>query len=167
MCSRLHQWQAQKEARALGAVGFRADGAAVLLHNLGGDGKTETGAAMLGGIKRQEEALANFVGEAVAGVGDCDFDCAAIFTESGMNTEQAQQAALHGFSSVVDEVGEGTAQGVVIGENGGQSGLEIALHGDAFKAAREECKRFFDDLVDVAGAGLRRRELRQGGELVD
>ncbi len=50
---------------------------------------------------------------------------------------------------------------------GGNAGFKIALHGDALKAAGEKRQRFIDDFVHVAGAGLRRGELRQRGELVD
>ena len=74
------QRQAQEEARALGAVALGANGAASFLNDLGGDGKTEAGAAMLGGVERQEEPLANFFGEAVAGVGNLDLDSGAIFS---------------------------------------------------------------------------------------
>ena len=45
----------------------------------------------------------------------------------GANAEHAQQAALHGFSGVVDEVGEGAANGLGIGQDRRQAGLEIAL----------------------------------------
>ena len=51
------------------------------LHDLGGDGEAEAGAAMLGGVEGQKETLANFVGQAVAGVGDGDFDGGAVFAE--------------------------------------------------------------------------------------
>ena len=43
------------------------------------------------------------------------------------NAEHAQQAALHGLGGVVDEIGEGAANGIGIGKHGRQAGFEIAL----------------------------------------
>ena len=115
-----HQRQAQQKARALGAVGFGADGAAVLLHDFGGDGQAQAGAAMLGGVEGQEQPLANLIGQAVAGVGDGDFNGRAVFAERAVNAEHAQQAALHGLGGVVDEVGQRAANGIGIGQHHGQ-----------------------------------------------
>ena len=56
----------EDEAGAGGDIFFGADGAVVLLHDLGGDGEAEAGAALLGGIERQKQPLADFIGEAVA-----------------------------------------------------------------------------------------------------
>ena len=46
----------------------------MLLEDLGGDGKTEAGAALLGGEVGQEEALAHVVRDAGAGVRDDQLD---------------------------------------------------------------------------------------------
>src|SRR5579863_2150786 len=56
---------------------FGSDGASVFLDDLGGDGESEAGAALLGGEVRQEEAFAHLVGEDGAGVGDGELDHAA------------------------------------------------------------------------------------------
>ena len=76
----------------------------MLLHDFGGDGKAQSGAAMLGGVERQKEPLANLVGQSVAGIGDGHFDGRVVFAERRVDAEHAQQAALHGFGSIVDEV---------------------------------------------------------------
>jgi hypothetical protein len=78
---RLHQRQAQQEARALGAVGFGAQAAAMLLHDLGRDRQAQPRAAALGGIEGQKQPLANLIGEPVAGVGDRNLHRAAVFAE--------------------------------------------------------------------------------------
>ena len=101
----------------LGLLALGADGAAVLLHDFGGDGKAQAGAAMLGGVEGQEQPLANLVGQAVAGVGDGDLNGRAIFAERGANAEHAQQAALHGFGGIVDQVGQRAANGLGIGQH--------------------------------------------------
>src|SRR5215472_16065743 len=62
------------EFGAGGDVFFGANGALVLLDDFGGDGEAEAGAALLGGEVREEEALAELVGETGAGVGDAEFD---------------------------------------------------------------------------------------------
>ena len=77
----LHQRQPHQKARALGAIALGANGAAVLLHNLGRDRKTQPRAAMFGGVEGQEQPLANLVGEPMAGVGDFDFNRGAVFAE--------------------------------------------------------------------------------------
>ena len=77
----------------------------MLLHDLGGDGQAEPCAAMLCGVERQKQPLAYFVAQAASGVGDRDFDCRAVFTERRLQAQHAQQAALHGFGGVVDQVG--------------------------------------------------------------
>ena len=56
----------------------------MLLHDFGGDGEAQAGAAMLGGVEGQKQPLANFVGQAVAGVGDGDFNGRAVFAERGV-----------------------------------------------------------------------------------
>ncbi len=113
----IKQRQADEEARAFGGVAFGADGAAVFLDDLGGDGEAEAGAAVLGGVEGQEEPLADFFGESVAGVRDGDLNGGAVFGERTAHAEDAEQAALHGLGGVVDEVGEGAADGLGIGED--------------------------------------------------
>ena len=122
---------------------------------------------MLGGVEGQKQPLANLVGEAVAGVGDGDFDRRAIFAERAVHAEHAQQAALHGLGGIVDEVGQRAANGLRIGQHQRQAGLQIALHGDAVEPAGEQRQRLLGHLVHVAGARLRRGKLRQRGELID
>ena len=100
----------------------------MLLHDFGGDGEAETGAAMFGGIEGQKEPLANLVGQSVTGVGDGDLDGRAVFAERRVDAEHAQQAALHGFSGIVDEVGQRPADGLGIGQHRRQVGLKVALH---------------------------------------
>ena len=53
------------------------------------------------------------------------------------HAEHAKQAALHGFSGIVDEVGQSAANGFRIGQHRRQVRLEIALHGNAFEPAAE------------------------------
>ena len=133
----------------------------MLLHNLGRDGKPQSGAAMLGGVEGQKEPLANLIGEPVAGVGDRDLDRRAIFAERAVKSEHAQQAALHGLGGVVDEVGQGAADGFRIGQHRRQTRLEIALDGDAVEPPGKQGQRLLGHLVHVAGARLRRGKLRQ------
>ena len=59
-----------------------------------------------------------------------------------VNAEHAQQAALHGFGGVVDQVGQGAADGFGIGQNRGQARLEVPLHGDAIETAGKQRQRF-------------------------
>ncbi len=71
------------ELRAGGLVLFGADGALVLLDDLGSDGEAEAGAALLGGEVGEEEPLAHLVGEAGAGVGDGELDHAGVEQSGG------------------------------------------------------------------------------------
>ncbi len=159
--------KAENEASALGGVGFGADGAVMLLGDFGGDGETEAGAALFGGVEGEEEAFADVVGEAVTGVGDGDLDPCEVVAESGFDGEDAEKAALHGFRGVVDEVGEGAFDGFEIGHDGGEIGFECFAEGDAVEAVVKEQERGVDDGVDVRKAGLGGRELGEGGELID
>ena len=122
-----HQRNAHQEARALGAVALRAHAAAMLLHNLGRDGKPQSGAPMLGGVEGQEQPLANLVGQSVAGVGDRHLHRRAILAERACEiSEHAQQAALHGLGGVIDQVGQRAANGFRIGQHRRQPGCQIA-----------------------------------------
>ena len=87
--SGLHQRHAQQKARSFGAVGLGANGAAMFLHDLGGDGEAEAGAAMLGGVEGQKQPFANFIGEAMAGVGNGNFDA----TPSSLSAVQCRERA--------------------------------------------------------------------------
>jgi hypothetical protein len=73
------QGQADEESRPLGAVALGTNGSADFLDDLGGNREPEAGAAVLGGVKGQKQALANFFGEAVASVGNLNFYSGAIF----------------------------------------------------------------------------------------
>ena len=139
----------------------------MFLNDLGGNGETEAGATVLGGVEGQKQALANLFGEAVAGVGNLNFYGSAIFGERAAHAEYAEQTALHGLGGIVDEVGERTANGFVIGKDQRQSGFEIALDGDALKAPGKQGERLVGDLVHVAGARLRRRKLGKCRKLID
>ena len=119
--------EAQEEARALGRVALSANGAAVFLHNFGCNGEAQPGAAVFGGVERQEQPLADFFGEAMTGVRNCDFNGRAIFRKSAAHAEHAEQAALHGLGGVVDEVGQRAADGFRIGENRRKSGSRSRL----------------------------------------
>ncbi len=154
------------ELRAGGLVLFRANGALVLLDDLGGDGETEAGAALLGGEVGQEEALAHLVGEAGAGVGDGEFDH-AVFEKAGTDAQLAEEALLHGFGGVVDEVAEGALEGFGVGHDERKVGSHLADDADGLHAAGEEGQRVFDDGVEVGRLGPRGRKFGERGELVD
>ena len=139
----------------------------MFLNDLGGDGEAEAGAAMLGGVKGQEEAFTDFVGESVASVTDGDLDGCAILSHGAVDAEDAEQAALHGFSSVVDEVGQSAADGFRVGHHHWQRRLEIPLHVDSLETTGEESEGFLGDLVKIAGTRLEGGELGESGELVD
>ena len=156
----------EDEARAGGRVIFCADGAVVFLQNFGGDGEAEAGAALLGGEVGEEEALAHLVGEAGAGVGDDELDHAG-GERAGGDVELAEQAVLHGFGGVVDEVGEGALEGFGVGDDEREVGGEVADDADVAEAAGEEGERVFDDGVEVGGAGAGGGKLGERGELVD
>ncbi len=144
---------------------FGADGALVLLDDLGGDGEAEAGAALLGGEVWEEEALAHLVGEAGAGVGDGELDHAVV-EQGGGDAELAEQARLHGFGGVVDEVAEGALEGFGVGEDEREIGGEAADDADVLQAAGEEGEGVFDDGVEIGGAGAGGGELGESGELV-
>ena len=84
-----------------------------------------------------------------------------------LNAEHAEQAALHGLGSVVDQVCQGAADGLMIGENRRETRFKVALDGDALEAAGKQGKCFIGDPIHVAGTRLRRRKLGERGELVD
>ena len=138
----------------------------MLLHDFRRNRQSQAGSAVLGGIKRQKQPLANLIRKAVAGVGDDYFHGAAILAERGLNPHHAQQASLHGFGRVVDQVGQGAANRLRIGQHNGQIGLQRALHGDALQASCKKRQRLVDYLVDTAGPRLRGRKLRQRRELI-
>ena len=149
------------ELCAGGLVLFGADGALVLLDDLGGDGEAEAGAALLGGEVGEEEALAHLVGEAGAGVGDGELDH-AVFEQAGGDAELAEEALLHGFGGVVDEVAEGALEGFGVGQDEREVGAKLADDADVLHAAGEEGERVFDDGVEVGGAWDARWETRRG-----
>ena len=138
----------------------------MFLDDLGGDGEAEPGAALLGGEVRQEETLAHLVGEAGAGVGDGEFDHAA-GQQRGADAQFAQQALLHGFGGVVDQVAQGALHGFGVGEDERKAGIQPLDQKDALKASGEERERVLNDGVQVGGMRLRGGELGQRGELVD
>ena len=149
-----------------GVVLFGADGALVLLDDFGGDGEAEACAALLGGEVGEEEALAHFVGEAGAGVGDGELDHAG-GEQVGGDAEFAEEGLLHGFGGVVDEVAEGALHGFGVGEDEREVGREALDEADVLEAAGEEGERVLDDGIEVGGAGLRGGEFGERGELVD
>ncbi len=138
----------------------------MLLDDFGGDGEAEAGAALLGGEVGEEEALAELVGEAGAGVGDGELEEAG-GEQAGGEGELAVERVLHGLGGVVDEVGERAAEGFGVGGDEREVGREGAADADVAEAAGEESERIFDDRVDVGGAQARGGELGERGELVD
>ena len=85
----------------------------------------------------------------------------------GGDAEFAQQALLHGFGGVVDEVAEGALHGFGVGEDERKVGREALDEADVLQAAGEEGERVLDDGVEVGGTRLRGGELGERGELVD
>ncbi len=84
-----------------------------------------------------------------------------------LHPEYAQQAALHGLGGVVDEVSQGAADGLGIGQHRRQARLQVAIDGNAFETTGEERQRLVGHLVHIAGSRLGRGKLRQRRELVD
>jgi hypothetical protein len=141
----------------------------VFLDDFGGNRKAEAGAAMLSGVEGQKEALANFVGQAVPSVGDSDLNFAPPSSLSdGANAEDPQQAALHGFSGIIDEVGQGTAQRIGIGEDRAAT-LASRSRCTVMPSRRpaNSASASSTTSIDVAGSGLGRGKLREGRELID
>jgi len=100
----------------------------MLLHNLGRDGETETGAALLGGIERQKQPLADFIGEAVAGYRRPRTSTDAPSSLSELRSPSTrQQTACMASAAVVDEVRQGAANGFRISQHGRQTRLQIEL----------------------------------------
>jgi hypothetical protein len=78
--------------------------------------KAEPGAALLGRKIRQKEPLAGLRSQAVTGVGDYDLGH-VVFAEASLNRQLPQQAALHRFGGIVDQVGERALQRLGVGHH--------------------------------------------------
>jgi len=103
--------------------------------------------------------------KAVAGIADRDFDGGAIFAEGTVQAEDAEKAALHASAALSMRLARARRM-----DSGSastwQAGLEIPLHGDAFKAAGKEREGFSITLFMSQARGWARK-LREGGELID
>src|SRR5271155_4267319 len=122
-----------------------------------GDGQTEARAAIFGGKMRQEELVFIFGRDAVAGVGDADFDGVRFGVHAGGNGDFAMARILEGFGGVVDEVDEDAAEEDTVGADGGEILGERGFYGDAVETAGENLEGFADQ-----GGGVRWRELGAG-----
>ena len=99
------------------------------------DGKTQSGAAPLGGEVRQKEPLLDLGSDAVSGVGDDDLDGIAFFDQGGGDDDLFQQRVVHGLGGVVDQVGDGALDGFRIGLHLRQVRGQESLHPNSVEPA--------------------------------
>src|SRR5277367_430975 len=92
---------------------------------------------IFGGKMRQEELVFIFGRDAVAGVGDADFDGVRFGVHAGGNGDFAMARILEGFGGVVDEGDEDAAEEDTVGAGGGEVLGERGCYGDAGESVEE------------------------------
>src|SRR5580698_10768357 len=120
-CIRNHR-QFNHKARADGLIFFHANGAVVVFDDTVHDGKSEAGAAFLGGEVRQKQPLLQFPRNAVASIGDGDFHHVAASDQYSGNLNLSKESVLHRFGGVVYQIGQCTFDGFGISHHAGQVG---------------------------------------------
>jgi len=157
----------EDEAGADGGVVFDAEAAAVLGDDAGGDGEAEAGTAVLGGEVREEEFVFVLRGDAVAGVGDDDFDEVGVGIGAGGDSDVADGGGFEGFGGVINQVDDDGAEERSVGADGGRLDGERSIEGDALEAIGKDLDGFTDDAVDVGGFEFSGGEADELGEFVD
>ncbi len=132
-----------------------------------GDGEAKARAAIFRGEMRQEELVFVFGRDAVARVGDFDFDSFAVAGEVRRDGDATQLGAFEGFSGVVDQIDDDAADELGVSSDDGERGGEIAVQHDAVEAAVENVESLGGDGVDVGGGEARGGEARELREFVD
>ena len=102
--------QEHQEARADGRVIFDVQSAAVFSDDARGDGQAESGAAIFGGKMREEKFVFVFGRDAVAGVGNANFDGVGFRVGARGDGNFADARVFESFGSVVNEIDEDAAQ---------------------------------------------------------
>ena len=133
----------------------------------GGDGETEASSAVLGGEVREEEFVFVLRRDAVAGVGDDDFDGVEIGLGASFDGNVSHGGGFQGFGGVVDQIDDDAAEQRSVGANGGRLCGEGGVERDAVEAIGENFDGFANDAVDVGGIEFGGREADELGEFVD
>ena len=159
--------KANQEAGAGRGVVFDAKGAVMLGDDAAGDGQAEAGTAIFRGEMRKEKFVLVFGRDAVAGVGDFDFDRLAVACEPRDHGNGAKSGALEGFGGIVDKIDDDAANELGVGLHDGKGGGEVALESDAVEAAAKNVERLRGDCVHIGGSEARSREARELRKFVD
>ena len=157
----------QDEAGADGSVVLDAKAAAVLSDDASGDGETEAGAAIFGGEMREKEFVFVLWGNAVAGVGDDNFDGIEIGFRTSFDGDIFNEGGFEGFGGVVNEIDDDAAEQWSVGANRGRMWREGCTERYAVETAGEDFDGFADDVVNVGGIKFGGRETDELGKFVD
>src|SRR5690348_16654972 len=159
--------QENQEAGAGGNVVFDAQSAVMLGDYSAGDGEAEAGAAFFGGKVRQEQAVFVLGRNAVAGVGDFDFDGLGVVDGTRRDGDAAKLRAFKGFSGIVHQIDDDAANEFGVSLDGGKGSGKFAPERDAVEASVKNGKGFGGDGIDVDGREARGREARELRKFVD
>src|SRR3990172_10528295 len=141
-----------------------ADAAAVLLHDLAGDGEPESGALRLGGEELLEQPLADLERDARTGVAHPDLH-GVVEAPCGRGEHPALGESLE---PVLDEIDHGLAQHRAVDGHGRHGRVCLEAHGDALARGQwaHELRHRRDHLVDGVLLELRAREAGEGEVLL-
>src|SRR5580692_2810513 len=112
-----YDWQFDHEAGADGLILFHANGPVVIFNNTVYDGQPKTGAALLGGEVWEKQPFLQLPCNAVARVGDGNLHHITTRHQRGGHLNLAKECVLHGFSRVVQQIGQCSFDGFGIGHH--------------------------------------------------
>jgi len=107
--SRFGNGKLDEKARAHRMIVFHVNGATVLGNNARGDREAQTGATILGGKLRKEEFVLVFRRDAVASIGDGNFDYLGIDVIASGDENLAAGGMFEGFGGIVDQIDDHAA----------------------------------------------------------
>ena len=148
-------------------VVFDAQRAVMFADDAAGDSEAEAGAAIFRGEMREEKFVFILGRNAVARVGDFDFDGVALPRNTRGDGDGAKRRAFEGFRGVVDQIYDNTAEQFSIRFYDGQIRREFAVQRDAFEALVEYIKSLRNDRIHVRGSKARGGEAGELRKFVD
>src|SRR5579863_2632167 len=138
-----HDWQLNYESRAYGLIFFHTNRAVVIFDYPIHDGESQTGAALLGGEIWHEQTLFQFAGNSVTGVGDSEFNHIAVRKQHRRNLDLAKKSIVHGFCSIVYQIGQRSLDGFAVGHYVGQIRRKRCPHANLVQPLMKHCQSAF------------------------
>src|SRR5579862_5464603 len=154
-------WQLNYKSSADRLIFLHTNRSVMIFDNTVHNRKSQAGAAFLGREVGQEQTFFQLASHSVAGISDGNLNHIAVGHQRGRNLDLTKEGVLHGFRSVVHQIGQSALDCLAISHHVWQVGRERCAHPNLVQSLMKHRQRAFHDCIDVSRLRPRSREAGQ------